>query len=245
MALTATATREVRIHVASIIGMRDPVLVTINPNKSSVCFMVREFVSIKKNFSNLAKELRMNTPRVLIYCKRIKDCDEIYDFLESKLKEYIRHPIDSPDLSKYRLVDKYTSITDPKVKENIVASFTSSSILRVVISTIAFGMGVNCCDITKVINVGPPYDCSDYIQQCGRASRTGEPADAILLCNKFYNQSADRDMKTYCSLVSGCRRNYLFGSFDNYVQPNCFQTCKCCDLCAKVCTGCSICIILS
>ena len=111
--------------------------------------MAAELTSLQECLQPLADELKssgIHTPRLLIYCRRIRDCDDIYDFFEKELKEYLHHPIDSPDLSKYRLVNKFTSITDPVVKETIIRSFTSPSsitTLRVVISTIAFGMGVN------------------------------------------------------------------------------------------------------
>ena len=40
------------------------------------------------------------------------------------------------------------------------------------------GMGINYSEVIKVIHVRPPDDCSDYIQQCGRASCRGEAASA-------------------------------------------------------------------
>ena len=106
--------------------------------------MAAELTSLQECLQPQADELKrsgIHTPRVVIYCRKIRDCDDIYDFLKKEYKEYLCHPIDSPDLSKYRLVDKFTSITDNLVKETIIRSFTSSSsitTLRVLISTIAF-----------------------------------------------------------------------------------------------------------
>ena len=55
------------------------------------------------------------------------------------------YPSDAPDLSKFQLVDMSTSYTEPGVKNQILRSFTSSSSpLRVVIATAAFGMGIDC-----------------------------------------------------------------------------------------------------
>lgn len=45
--------------------------------------------------------------------------------------------IDAPNLSAFRLVDVFTSVTDMPQKEGIIVSFTSNSHLRIVISTIA------------------------------------------------------------------------------------------------------------
>ena len=93
------------------------------------------------------------------------------------------YPSDTPiDKSQYRLVDVFTSLTDPLVKETIIKSFLApTSTLRILIATSAFGMGVNCKGIRKVINFGAPGDVEDYIQQTGRAGRDGLPSEAILL----------------------------------------------------------------
>ena len=109
MALTATTTKTVCIEVAKIIGMRDPYLITMNPDKCAIRYEAHAFSSIREEFQWLVMEVKssgINTPRVLIYCKKIKDCDEIYDYFERELQEQLRNPIDSPDLSKYRLIDK-------------------------------------------------------------------------------------------------------------------------------------------
>lgn len=59
-----------------------------------------------------------------------------------------------------------------------------SSPLRIVIATIAFGLGVDCAEVRKVIHLGPPSDVEDYIQQLGRAGRDGKPATAEILYGK-------------------------------------------------------------
>ena len=63
--------------------------------------------------------------------------------------------------------------------------------------------GARCCEVIKVIHVGPPDDCSDYIQQCGRASHRGEAASAVLLYNKFYNQTVEPEMNVYYIMAAG------------------------------------------
>ena len=53
--------------------------------------------------------------------------------------------------------------------------------LRIVITTTAFSMGVDCPDVSKVIHYGPPEDIEQYVQETGRVGRDGSSATALLL----------------------------------------------------------------
>ena len=78
----------------------------------------------------------------------------------------------APDLAKYRVVDMYTRCTETHVKETILKSFSApDGNLRVVIGTIAFGMGLDCPDVQEVIHWGPSADIESCIQEIGRAGR--------------------------------------------------------------------------
>ena len=59
----------------------------------------------------------------------------------------------------------YHSSIDPTVKEGISSRFTTKANLRIVIATVAFGMGIDCHDIRQIIHVGPPDDVEAEIKQ--------------------------------------------------------------------------------
>ena len=51
---------------------------------------------------------------------------------------------------------------------------------KVIVATIAFGMGINKQNVGYVIHDSMPQSMDRYIQEIGRAGRNGEPANAIL-----------------------------------------------------------------
>ena len=67
----------------------------------------------------------------------------------------------------------------------------------VVISTVAFGMGVDCADVRQIVHVGMPDDTESYIQETGRAGRDDKPSLAILLNAKGRSHNPDDAIKDY------------------------------------------------
>ena len=66
--------------------------------------------------------------------------------------------------------------------------------LRVLVATIAFGMGVDCPDVRQIVHVGPPDDISSYVQETGRAGRDGLVSVVTLLQARVWHH-IDDDIK--------------------------------------------------
>ena len=140
------------------------------------------------------------------------------------------------DRSPYWLVDMFTACTRAEVKTDTLQQFcTPDSKLRVVIATIAFGMGMDCPNVRRIIHYGPPSDIEQCIQESGRAGRDNQPATAILLHVKM-RRFIDNAMKSYCANEDICRRDMLLCQFSgDYVNVH-SNTCSCCDVCEQHCT---------
>ena len=217
------------------LGLINPVIVSTSPDKPNISYAVQQKVSIEESFTPLAmklKTLRRKLPRVIIFCRRHEECSQLYHFFLSLLKDEFTQPVGAPNLAQFRLVDMYTSVTRKTVQDSIVASFSNGDApLRIVICTIAFGMGINCVDVSQVIRWGPPSDVESYIQECGRAGQNSLPANALLFWKRgdFKSHNICKDMEGYCCNNVMCRRAMLMSYFDCTVGN--IIGCDCCDIC--------------
>ena len=100
-----------------------------------------------------------------------------------------------------------------RVKGHIVESVADEDgHLRVLVSTIAFGMGVNCKKVRRIIHFRPSKSEEMYVQECGRAGRDGLPSTCVLLYNGFLSTHCEKAMKEYLS-SSECHRKCLMSRF--------------------------------
>lgn len=149
-------------------------------------------------------------------------------------------PPSAPDIPGFRLVDMYTKCTELSVKEDIITAFSAAdSKLRVVVATIAFGMGLDCPNVSQVIHWGPSSTVEDYVQEIVRAGRDAAvQAHATLYVEKGDQQFTSANMMEYCRNRHKCRRELLFCGFDEYDRNDAPLGCKCYDYCSVHCTCC-------
>ena len=240
MALTATATKSLQKKVAEILGMHNPKVIAVSPSKPNLMYHVTSTcTSLKSTFMLFAlrlKDFGVLFPRTIIYCRRIEDCANLYEFFKAVLGDSFLNPPDAPDQSRFRCIDMYTAITDAEVKSQIISSFSDPTApLRVICATSAFGMGVDCPDVREVIHFGVPNDSETYIQETGRAGRDKKLSIAILVPTKSGNNYAAKAMKDYQTNNSMCRRDHLFSDTDKYVHEDGVLGCVCCDICMRTC----------
>lgn len=80
------------------------------------------------------------------------------------------------------MITMYTRASTPEMKEKVISAFCQqTSVLRIVIATTAFSMGLDCPDVNQIIHWGTPPDLEQYVQEIGRGGRDGKESNAILL----------------------------------------------------------------
>ena len=159
----------------------------------------------------------------------------MYTYLRHYLKEAFVSPRGAPSIPGNRIAEIYTRVSTTSMKERVIDNFqNTSSSLRVVFATIAFGMGLDVPDIQQVIHIGPSTDIEDYAQEIGRVGRNGQRAKAILIANK--NRYASQQMKSYVANDTECRRVQIYKQFlkGEAIQSN-EPKCSCCDVCSVQC----------
>lgn len=97
----------------------------------------------------------------------------IYALLKSKSEEiaYVlrRHEI---------VVETYHTDVSIEKRTEILVAFKAGR-LKVIVATIAFGMGIDMPNIRSVIHYGSSKNLESYTQEIGRAGRDNKPSKAI------------------------------------------------------------------
>jgi superfamily II DNA helicase RecQ len=153
---------------------------------------------------------------------------------------------DAINLNISNCCDAYHAGLSKINRQNIQNNFIEGRI-KIIISTIAFGMGID--QVVKCILIfGCPSSIEEYYQQIGRGGRDGLPCETVLYYKdyskkKFMIQKENNSLvphklenlynvKDYFE-INTCRRRFIleyFGMNKNYFLANSF-TCNNCDNC--------------
>jgi len=146
-------------------------------------YMPRD-ADLEHYFGWLVEELRSkkkDCERTIVYCQTIKQWALLYATFKGMLANDMYIGDADP---KNVLIEMLHSCTPLSNKEHVLQSFSEEQgTLRVLIATIAFGMGVNCKAVTRVIHFGPSKNVENYTQETGRAGRDGSQSIAFVLYN--------------------------------------------------------------
>ncbi|CAC5401408.1 unnamed protein product [Mytilus coruscus] len=249
--LTATATEKIQEDLYSLLALdNDTKVVAVLPDRPNVYLHVEKKVKqeIGDNLAwllDLIKDKQELTPKTIIYCTNIYNCNSVYMWLMEELGKCAYHH--EEEKLQNRFIEMFHSRTDTKTAERVLTNFKlQSNKIRVICATVAFGIGINIPDVEYVINWGAPVSVMTFWQETGRCGRDGRQG----LCITYpYGRSLLGSEEQLKSILKGdiCYRRKILSMFTlKGMEKGLLKTKDCesekCESCScERCCCCSIC----
>eukprot|EP00256_Glycine_max_P038722 XP_006587046.1 ATP-dependent DNA helicase Q-like 3 isoform X2 [Glycine max] len=236
LALTATAVPKVQKDVVESLQMQNPLMLKSSFNRPNIYYEVRYKDLLDDAYADLSNTLKsLGDVCAIVYCLERSMCDDLSTNLS-------QNGISCAGLNN-------------KMRTSVLDDWISSKI-KVVVATVAFGMGIDRKDVRIVCHFNIPKSMEAFYQESGRAGRDQLPSRSLLYygvddrkrmefilrksVSKKSQSSSSQEESSKMSLIafnlmveycegSGCRRKRVLESFGEQVTAS---------LCGKTCDGC-------
>lgn len=236
MALTATARIDTVQDIQRRLGMRNALMLRQSFNRPNLTYRVCPKKRGGSTLDRIAAMIQEDHPNDcgIIYCLSRRDCENIASDLETKYGIRARHfhaGLNTQD--KLRIQEGWEAGT-----------------FKVIVATIAFGMGIDKADVRFVIHHSMPKSLEGYYQETGRAGRDGKLSE----CTLFWSMEDSRKLESmindapdipveqkrlqcktlyqvrqFCQSLTECRRTNILKYFGEHFDPKlCRGSCDNC-----------------
>lgn len=165
---TATADTLTRQQIIETLQLQQPQQFLVNPYKSNLQLEIKQIWTPKGRKNQVIQLLEKNKNKSgLIYLRTRKEAENLSNFLTNLGYKNNAYHAGLP------------SIKRRQIEQDWLAEKT-----QFVVSTNAFGMGINKANLRWILHYQTPLLLSEYIQEIGRGGRDGKITQAISLISE-------------------------------------------------------------